>query len=344
MRTKKVLSLLLTMVLVASLAWGCSSDKGGSTDNGQTSGQTQNDTTGTNNNDSDKAVDNGNTAGDAEVNNSDVKGGDTDVNNASNVDNSSADNNDDKSSDSTDNNGGNNAATKSDVKGSLSVTTDIKNGCVEENGVYKITKGGIYTFTGEITNGQIYVEASDADEVEIELAGVTMSNDGDSCIFIENAGETTVSAKKGTVNTLTDSRAKKTSDEDTTGSGCIYSKDDLKISGKGELDVIANYNNGIACKNDIKIKNLTLKVSAPNNAIKGNDSITIESGALTVVSTEGDGLKTKNTDISSKGKQRGWIKIQGGTVDIYAADDCIKAAFDFKIESEATVTEKRYTE
>lgn len=225
-------------------------------------------------------------------------------------------------------------------KGALIVTTEVEDGYIVSGSTYSIMKGGVYTFSGEIENGQIYVDV--IDEVEIELAGVTMSNNSDSCIYIENAEKATVSAKKGTVNTLRDTRGRKVSDDDVTGSGCIYSKDDLKISGKGELIIEASYNNGIACKNDIKIKNLTLKVSAPGNAIKGNDSITIESGTLTVVSSEGDGLKTKNTDISSKGKQRGWIKIEGGVVEIYAADDCIKAAYDFSIADEATVTEKRY--
>lgn len=327
MRTRRVLGLLISMVLVASLAWGCSSDKGETKVDSKVSDQAKD------NADNNKA--DVNKTDDAVQDKNDAK---ADAGKTDDV-KTDAPKTDDKKDDSK---SGDTAVANSNVKGSLTVESDIKDGCVYENGVYKITKGGIYTFKGEIENGQIYVEVSDDEEVEIALAGVTMSNDSDSCIYIENAGDATISAKKDTLNTLTDNRARKVSDEDKTGSGCIYSKDDLKISGKGELDVIANYNNGIACKNDIKIKNLTLKVSAPGNAIKGNDSITIESGEITVVSTEGDGLKTKNTDISPKGKQRGWIKIKGGIVNIYAADDCIKAAFDFKIDAEATVTEKRY--
>lgn len=330
MRTKRLIGLLISVMLIASLAWGCNSEKSGSNDS------TKADTSvndADRSNETDKS-DNTNKADDAT--DKSAAGDKADVSNETN----------DKSGDSNvpDNSAAKDNQGSAGVNGSLTVETEVANGYTVENGIYRITKGGLYTFTGEIENGQIYVDVED--EVEIALAGVTMSNDSDSCIYINNAEEATVSAKSGTVNVLTDNRARKVSedDKDKTGSGCIYSKDDLKISGKGELDVIANYNNGIACKNDIKIKNLTLKVSAPGNAIKGNDSITIESGDLTVISTEGDGLKTKNTDISSKGKQRGWIKIKGGIVTIYAADDCIKAAFDFKIEDEATVTEKRYKE
>jgi len=103
----------------------------------------------------------------------------------------------------------------------------------------------------------------------------------------------------------------------------------LKFTGTGSLTVTGTYNNGIHTTKDLKIKNQTLQVSAPNNAIKGNDSITIEeSGNITAISSGGDALKTSNTDLSSSGKQRGTITITGGTVNLYSACDGIDAAYD----------------
>ena len=53
----------------------------------------------------------------------------------------------------------------------------------------------------------------------------------------------------------------------------IFSKllADLDIKGKGTLYVTSTYNNGIASTKDLTIKNLTLEVNVPNNALKGND-------------------------------------------------------------------------
>ncbi len=225
----------------------------------------------------------------------------------------------------------------------LSVTTEVQNGWTVLDGVYTITEAGEYTFSGSLAEGRIVVKAGDA-EVSVILDGVELSSEKNSVIFVESAGEVTIVAKGGSVNTLNDNRPRKETRDDAAGNACIYSKDDMAIQGKGTLNVNASYNKGIHCKNDIKIKNLTLNVTAPGTAIQGNDSIEIKSGTLTLVSTEGDGLKTKNTDISSKGKQRGVISVESGEVNITAADECIDAAYAAEIStsSDTVVTRNKY--
>ena len=250
---------------------------------------------------------------------------------------------DDKTGTGSDNAGSSGSAADSDAAGDakLQFTTDTPAGISQDGSVYRITKGGEYIFSGTATEARIVVDADD-EEVTIVLNGADISSSIDSVIFVEDADEVTIKAQNGTVNRLSDLRPEKSSDDDETGSACIYSKDDLKLQGKGTLIVTGNYNNGIHSKNDIKIKNLTLEVTALNNAIKGNDSITVESGTLTIISSDGDGLKTKNSDVSSKGKQHGIIRIEGGTIDIYADSDCIQAAYDVVIADEAVVNQYEY--
>ena len=77
---------------------------------------------------------------------------------------------------------------------------------------------------------------------------------------------------------------------------------------------------------------LRLDVHCKDNALKGNDSLTIESGTIKAISSSGDALKTENSDISSKGNQRGIITILDGTLDLYAACDGIDASYDCNIE------------
>lgn len=223
------------------------------------------------------------------------------------------------------------------VETDISEITEIKDGISYDstNKLFTITAGGEYSFKGQF-EGNILVNAGDDDEVKVTLEGFTIKSSVDSPIKCANAGELQVSIKKGTENFIYDTRAVKVEDNDAQGNGAITSDSDLKISGKGSLVVVGNYNNGIHTKDDLKIKpevnnNSSIQIKAVNNCLKGNDSIEIESGNLVLISTAGNAVKTENTDISSKGKQRGTISITGGQLDIYSAKDAIEASYNVEI-------------
>lgn len=201
----------------------------------------------------------------------------------------------------------------------------------QEGNVYTITSAGTYSLSGTL-NGQIYVAAGDEDEVELDLNGVTITYDENSPIYVASADEVKIKANKGTSNLINDTREEESVEDDTQGGGAIYAKADLKLVGQGSLTVAGGYNNGIHTTKDLKIKKQTLAVTAPNNAIKGNDSVTITSGTITAVSTKGDAIKSASTDLSSSEEQRGSIDISGGTLTLYAGGDGIDAAYDATIE------------
>ncbi|MBQ8730747.1 MAG: carbohydrate-binding domain-containing protein, partial [Lachnospiraceae bacterium] len=226
--------------------------------------------------------------------------------------------------------------------GDFFITTEVNNGYYVSNNIYTITKAGDYICKGTLSEGYICVDAAEQ-KVKIVLNGVSVTSTTNSVIYVKAANSVTVSSEEGSYNLLTDARTLQTSEEDISGSACIYAESDLKLAGKGNLVIKAGYNNGIHTKDDLEIKNVTLKVSAPNNAIKGNDSITINSGNIIAISTGGDGLKTTNSDISDKGNQRGTISILGGNVDIYAACDGIDAAYNVEISKEASPNINIYT-
>ena len=198
------------------------------------------------------------------------------------------------------------------------------------NNVYTLLSAGTYTVSGSKV-AQIVVNAGDEDKVEIALNGADISYGENSPIYVVNADSVDISAKSGTSNSVTDLREIETVEDETQGNGAIYAKCDLDLKGKGNLNVIGTYNNGVHSTKDLEIKNLTLNVTAPNNAIKGNDSVEVISGNLTLISTGGDGIKTSDSDISSKGNQRGTITIDDGNIDIYSACDGIDASYDVNI-------------
>ena len=230
------------------------------------------------------------------------------------------------------------SASAAEITGELTIKAEEADAVREDGNKYILSKGGEYHIHGTCGNRMIYIDAKDQD-LDIHLEGVTMTSEVGALIFVENAEEVTISASDGTNNELSDNRTARTNKKEDSefGNAAVYSKDDLKFKGRGRLTINGSYNNGIGCKNDIKIKNLTLTVNAHNNGIKGNDSVTIESGNITIVANNGNGIKTENTHISDKGNQKGYVTIVGGNIDITSDDDPIDAAYDLIIDSKNAV-------
>ena len=211
-----------------------------------------------------------------------------------------------------------------------------------DNSIYFITTTTLSKGTYDSTNDeysfsitsnykQIYVNAPN-ETIVVELNGVTIENNENSPIFVQDCDKLELSAKKSTVNYIKDTRVTYTEDQEGQGKGAIYVENgDLKLKGTGTLNITANYLNGIHGKDDVKIQKQTLNITAVNHGIRGNDSVEIVSGNITI-SCGGDGLHSENSDISSKGNQRGYVTISGGTLNINSWGDAIQAAYDAVIE------------
>ncbi|MCR5308041.1 MAG: carbohydrate-binding domain-containing protein [bacterium] len=201
------------------------------------------------------------------------------------------------------------------------------------NGIYTISNAGSYVASGKLEDGQIYVDASDC-EVEISFEGVSISNSSISPIFVNDASEVTLKIKKNTTNYIYDNRTTdySESEDDTIGKAAIYaSNGDLKFSGKGTISITSLNNSGIHGKDNVKIKNCTMLVKAMNNGIKGNDKVTIEEDPTIGIIAGNNGIRTSNSDLSSKGNQQGYIYINGGTITINSYGDGIDAAYAVEI-------------
>jgi len=198
----------------------------------------------------------------------------------------------------------------------------------------KVTEESIYAVSGEF-KGNIVIDIGDDYKFDLELQGLSLSSDSINPIQVKSGDKVTITAKKDFTNYIYDLR-EAVSEEDTSAkAGAIYAEVDLKIAGKGELVIVSENNNGIHSKKDLEVKNLTLTVHCTDNALKGNDSVTLENATTTLISTAGDGVKTTNSDISSKGNQRGTISVTGGTHTIYAACDGLDAAYNVIVEDSA---------
>lgn len=224
------------------------------------------------------------------------------------------------------------------ITSDFTVTSDTSDGVTQSGSVYTITKAGEYTVAGLLSEGQLIVDAGDEDEITIVLNGTSITCSSGSPIYVKNASEVKIKSEENTFNEVIDKRAEATDDSsDDAGNAAIYATCDLKLVDKGALVVTGNYNNGIQSKDDLSIKNVIVKVTAVNNAIKGNDAVDIESGNIIAISAKGDGIKTSNSSISNKDNQKGIVTITGGNIDVYAACDGIDAAYGVDISGDGNL-------
>lgn len=230
---------------------------------------------------------------------------------------------------------------KTEITGEFSITSTDGSTITQNDSVYTITQAGEYTVTGLLSEGQIVVNADDNAEITIVLNGTSITCSNGSPIYIKNADNVKIKSEENTYNCIVDARAEADDNSDNSssenGNAAIYAACDLKLVGKGALSVTGNYNNGIQSKDDISIKNVTIKVNAINNAIKGNDEVAIESGEIIAISRKGDGIKTSNSSLSTKEKQKGNVIISGGNIDIYAACDGIDAAYGVDVSGDGNL-------
>ena len=208
-------------------------------------------------------------------------------------------------------------------------------GITVEGGAFVITRGGSYELKGDLSNGQIKVAVPKTEQVELILNNFTASCNTSAPLYVESADKCTIVVAAGSVNTLTDATLYQYANPaDDKPNACIYSSDDLTIKGEGTLNVNGNYNNGIGCKNDLRIKDCTLNVTGVNNILKGNDSVEIENATVKLSGGE-DAIKSDTADRTDKG----YILITAGSkVEINCIDDAIQATMSITIEAGCAIT------
>ena len=194
-----------------------------------------------------------------------------------------------------------------------------------------ITKGGVYTITGTIEDGQLLINTND--DVKLILNNVTIKNSNGPAIYVEDSNCTYIeligeNALEGKVNDEYDS--------------VLLSKDDLYISGEGILKVVSNID-GISSSDNLTINSGTFIIEAGDDAIKGKDSLVIENGSFTITSG-GDAIKTTNQD------ELGNLIIENGTFNITTNGDGIvsintleinNGEFTFKTDKNSTTSSQK---
>lgn len=212
----------------------------------------------------------------------------------------------------------------------LTQTADLseaKTVTVSDGETIKITDEGVYVISGSAKDAQILVEAAEDAKVQLVLDGVSVTNTSTPCIYVKSADKVFV--------TTTDSENSLsvtgtfTADGDTNTDAVIFSKSDLTLNGFGTL-TIESTDNGITTKDDMKITGGAIDITCVSDALEANDSISVAEGSITV-SSQNNGLNASDDDDDTTG----WIYICGGTIDVTAGNNGVKAATIVQIDSGA---------
>ncbi|MFV0589925.1 MAG: carbohydrate-binding domain-containing protein [Draconibacterium sp.] len=206
------------------------------------------------------------------------------------------------------------------------VTENSENVSVE-SGKIIIRAAGNYSFTGTLTNGQIWVETEDEDIVRLILNGVNITSVSSAPIYVKSAAKVLIALNKGTTNVLTDGSSYSYDDaEEEEPNAAVFSKSDLTILGEGSLQVNANFNDAITSKDGLIIASGNIAVDAVDDGIRGKDYLIIKTGTFSI-EAGGDGLKSDN----DSDEEKGYIEIVSGTFSISAKGDAVSAETDLML-------------
>ena len=209
------------------------------------------------------------------------------------------------------------SATRITLSG-LSASVD-GSGTTVDGSTVTISSEGSYIISGELSSGQIVVDASDDAKIQLVLAGATIHNENGPAIYAKNADKCFVTLANGTQNSLSDGTDYMLENDSDEPYATLFCRCDLTINGAGALNVTANYRHGICSKDDLVVTGGTLNVTAVEDCLRGRDCVKIADGVFNLVA-DGDGIKS-NKDTKAT---QGFVSITGGTFTINAGDDAVQ--------------------
>lgn len=198
-------------------------------------------------------------------------------------------------------------------------TCDNPKTVIDKN-IITVTNTGTYVISGELSDGQIVVDADSTDKIQLVLDNVSVRNSSTSAIKVLQAKKVFITLADNSSNNLSmpDEFVKTDSDK---ADGVIYSKKKLALNGNGKLTIDSPNGHGVVCNDDLIITNGEYEINAGQHAVKARDSICFAGGKLDLTCSE-DAVHSDNDTDSAKGN----IYIKNTDLSISAGDDAVHAS------------------
>jgi adhesin HecA-like repeat protein len=206
------------------------------------------------------------------------------------------------------------------------ITTSGVGAEVEANTV-TITRGGTYSISGVLLDGQIIVDSADKETVRLILAGVDIRCSSSAPVLVKDAEKTLLVLAEDTMNYMADGRASAAASlQADEPNAVIFSRDDLTICGSGWLTICGDVNDGISSRDGLIIAGGIIDINAVDDGIWGKDYVAVRGGDI-LVDAGGDGLKSDN----DKDDTKGYVSIESGVINITSGANAIEAQTDVLI-------------
>ncbi|MCD7835892.1 MAG: carbohydrate-binding domain-containing protein [Lachnospiraceae bacterium] len=189
-----------------------------------------------------------------------------------------------------------------------------------------ITDEGTYILSGNLSDGQLIIDADSTDKVQLVLDNADINCRTSAAIYVRTADKVFITLAPSSVNSLSNSDDFVAIDDNNIDA-VIFSKSDLTLNGSGTLNVTAVYGHGILSKDDLKFTSGTYVVSAADSALSGKDSVRIADGNFNLTAGK-DGIHSENADDEDKG----YIYIAGGSFTINADSDGLDSSSTMQID------------
>lgn len=198
-------------------------------------------------------------------------------------------------------------------------TCDNPKTVIDKN-IITVTNTGTYIIQGELSDGQIVVDADSTDKIQLVLDNVSVKNSSTSAIKVVQAKKVFITLADNSSNNLSMPNEFIKTDSDK-ADGVIYSKKKLVLNGNGQLTIDSPNGHGVVCNDDLIITNGEYKINAGQHAVKAKDSICFAEGKLDLICSE-DAVHCDNDTDSAKGN----IYIKNTDLSIRAGDDAVHAS------------------
>ncbi len=201
-------------------------------------------------------------------------------------------------------------------------------GVVINKNVITINAEGDYHLTGKLDDGQIVINTGDvAGTVYLYLENADITCLTAPAIYVLQAEKLHIVLPDGTSNRIVSgTEADMEAHDENANGGAIFAEDDVDFEGVGSLEIYGYINNGVTCKDDLKIEGGNITITAANNGLRGSESVTVEAGSVSITCGN-DGIKSTSQNKDGKG----FVQIDGGSVSINSKGDGISAETELVI-------------
>ena len=226
------------------------------------------------------------------------------------------------------------------------------NGATVNGTTVTITQPGNYDISGELSDGQIIVDAGKEDNVYLTLSGASITCSSSAPIYVKKASTAVITLADGTENYISDGDTYALEEGEDEPDAAIFSKGDLRFTGSGKLTVEGNYDMSIHGKDFVYFdSDGTYDILSAGDGVKGKDRVSISDDVNLTITAGEDGIQATNKQDSSLGdvyissgtisitagkhgiNAETMLNILGGTLTIDAQDDGLHAGTDIQLGS-----------